>query len=117
VFIVPTDHPNLNSTTLPSSVFISGTTDFTYGHVRTNPVASHPHLKNGGVLTNFAIDQGAGIRDITTLSYWGSVIIETNTTGFAMEFIGDMNDRQTPAISYTNNYSNDHIMSSGVNLQ
>ena len=26
------------------------------------------------------------------LSYWGSVIIEANTTGFAMEFIGDMND-------------------------
>jgi hypothetical protein len=28
------------------------------------------------------------------LSYWGSVIIEQNTTGFAMEFIGDMNDSQ-----------------------
>ena len=26
------------------------------------------------------------------LSYWGSVIIEANTTGFAMEFMGDMND-------------------------
>jgi hypothetical protein len=28
------------------------------------------------------------------LSYWGSVVIEQNTTGFAMEFIGDMNDSQ-----------------------
>ena len=100
VFIVPTNHPNLNSTALPSSVFITGTSDFTYGHVRINPVASHPHLKNGGILTNFAIDQGAGFRDITTLSYWGSVIIETNTTGFAMEFIGDMNDSMTPAVSF-----------------
>jgi hypothetical protein len=28
------------------------------------------------------------------LSYWGSVVIEQSTTGFAMEFIGDMNDSQ-----------------------
>jgi len=28
------------------------------------------------------------------LSYWGSVVVEQNTTGFAMEFIGDMNDSQ-----------------------
>jgi hypothetical protein len=28
------------------------------------------------------------------LSYWGSVVVEKNTTGFAMEFIGDMNDSQ-----------------------
>ena len=26
------------------------------------------------------------------LSFWGSVVVETNTTGFAMEFIGDMHD-------------------------
>ena len=38
------------------------------------------------------IYNGDGFRDITMLSYWGSVIIEANTTGFAMEFIGDMND-------------------------
>ena len=68
-------------------------------------------------MTNFAIDQGAGMRDITTLSYRGSVIIETNTTGFAMEVIGDINDSMSPAVSYTSNYSNDNIMSSGVNLQ
>ena len=82
-------------------------------------------------MTNFAIDLGAGIRDITTLSYWGSVIIETNTTGFAMEFIGDMNDSMTPAVSYmcksvwaNSTSSKGHtggdcgaIQSSGVNLQ
>ena len=39
------------------------------------------------------------MRDITTLSYRGSVIIETNTTGFAMEFIGDINDSMSPAVS------------------
>ena len=28
------------------------------------------------------------------LSFWGAVVIESNTTGFAMEFIGDMADSQ-----------------------
>ena len=37
---------------------------------------------------------GEGWRDPTMLSYWGSVVVEKNTTGFAMEFIGDMNDSQ-----------------------
>jgi hypothetical protein len=83
-------------------------------------------------LTNFAIGQGAGIRDITTLSYWGSVIIETNTAGFSMEFIGDMNDSMSAAVNYqcVHNYSSGgtyvyrgmgrdcgHIQASGVNLQ
>ena len=26
------------------------------------------------------------------LSFWGAIVIEANTTGFAMEFIGDMHD-------------------------
>ncbi len=40
---------------------------------------------------------GGGFRDTTMLSYWGAVVIEQNTTGFAMEFIGDMNDSQSPS--------------------
>ena len=36
--------------------------------------------------------QSEGFRDATMLSYWGSVVVEAQTTGFAMEFIGDMND-------------------------
>jgi hypothetical protein len=39
-------------------------------------------------------DPGEGYRDATMMSYWGSVVVEKNTTGFAMEFIGDMNDSQ-----------------------
>jgi len=99
VFIVPTNHATVNSTNITSGVFLAGTTDFTYGHIRAIPVASHPHLTYDA---NYmaAQDQGAGIRDSTTLTYWGSVIIEANTTGFAMEFIGDMNDSITPAITY-----------------
>jgi hypothetical protein len=41
-----------------------------------------------------ATDNGEGYRDATMMSYWGSVVVEKNTTGFAMEFIGDMNDSQ-----------------------
>jgi hypothetical protein len=37
---------------------------------------------------------GDGYTDATMMSYWGSVVVEKNTTGFAMEFIGDMNDSQ-----------------------
>jgi hypothetical protein len=47
------------------------------------------------------------------LTYWGSVIVEANTTGFAMEFIGDMNDSQTLGKYKTQN----SYMASGVNLQ
>jgi hypothetical protein len=31
-----------------------------------------------------------GVRDITMLSCWGSIIVEQTTMGFAMEFIGDV---------------------------
>jgi hypothetical protein len=56
----------------------------------------------------------AGFRDPTMLTYWGSVIIEANTTGFAMEFIGDMNDSQTLGKYATQATT---YMASGVNLQ
>ena len=38
------------------------------------------------------IASGDGFQDATMLSFWGAVILESNTTGFAMEFIGDMHD-------------------------
>jgi hypothetical protein len=114
VFIVPTNHATVNSTSITTAKFLAGTTDFTYGHVRVNPIASHPNLKftGGPALKNFSREFGNGFRDITMLTYWGSVIIEANTTGFAMEFVGDMNDSQTPSVLLNGSY-----MSSGVNLQ
>jgi len=114
VFIVPTNHATINSTNISTGVFLAGTTNFTYGHVRINPAASHPQM-----MTNRAseADQhsniGEGFRDATMLTYWGSVIVEANTTGFAMEFIGDMNDSQTLGKYATQN----SYMASGVNLQ
>jgi hypothetical protein len=88
VFVVGTNHTSVNPTSIPTAQFIAGTTAFTHGHLLFSPVASNPEITTGH-FENFP-----GYRDTTMLSYWGSVVIEQNTTGFAMEFIGDMNDTQ-----------------------
>ena len=88
VFIVRTNHATINSTSIPTGTFIAGTTDFVNGQLRISPVASNPEQ------TTQHREPFPGYRDTTMLSYWGSVVIEQNTTGFAMEFIGDMNDSQ-----------------------
>ncbi len=98
VFIVRTNQSTINSTSISSAQFIVGTTNFEHGHIRVDPVATNPNARVGS--TNEATDVGVqsllgdGYRDITMLSFWGSVVVETNTTGFAMEFIGDMADSQ-----------------------
>jgi hypothetical protein len=91
IFITRTNHSTVNSTSIPTANFITGTTDFEHGHVRIDPIATSP--------TTVAQDSagkrvfsGSGYRDATMLSFWGSVVVEQNTTGFAMEFIGDMHD-------------------------
>jgi hypothetical protein len=93
VFLVSTNHASINPTSIPSAQFITGTTNFTHGHIRVDPLATNPNrrtdLASGGL--------GNGYNDATMLSYWGSVIVEQNTTGFAMEFIGDMSDSQATA--------------------
>ena len=115
VFIIPTNHSTINSTTIPTAVFMAGTTDFTHGHIRVAPQTTHPMLRISSrhPLTNL----GDGFRDTTMLSYWGSVIVEANTTGFAMEFIGDMNDSIEVAGGFMRHFSKTNAMSTGVNLQ
>ena len=115
VFIVPTNHATVNSTNISTAVFLSGTTDYTYGHLRITPQTTHPMLKAGGKL-NWS-NVGDGFRDSTMLTYWGSVIVEANTTGFAMEFIGDMNDSQGRGVCGMCNFSSTVYSPSGVNLQ
>ena len=115
VFIVPTNHATVNSTNITTAKFLAGTTDFTYGHLRINPSAAHPNLITTECKTLACVATtnatGRGFRDITMLSYWGSVIIEANTTGFAMEFVGDMND-SVSAMTHALGYA-----PSGPNLQ
>jgi len=95
IFIVRTQQSAINPTSISTAAFISGTTNFQHGHVRFDPVATNPAVKTGE-------NAGAGFRDITMLSYWGAVVIETNTTGFAMEFIGDMHDSEALAVNADN---------------
>jgi hypothetical protein len=91
VFLVSTNHATVNPTSIPTGQFITGTTNFKHGHLRIDPIASNPE-------TRVAVGNlGDGYQDATMLSYWGSVIVEQNTTGFAMEFIGDMSDSQATA--------------------
>ena len=118
IFITRTGHSTINSTAIPNANFITGTTDFKHGHIRVDPIATNPtasYCMTRGVAPNgvaFVMGQcarctgndcnanasqrthlhGGGFRDSTMLSYWGAVVIESNTTGFAMEFIGDMQD-------------------------
>ncbi|MBC8285802.1 MAG: hypothetical protein H8E32_18465 [Nitrospinae bacterium] len=80
IFIVRSGHPFINSTTLTDVELITGSSGFRHGFINISPVASNPEI------------HVQGFRDITMLSFWGAIVIETNTTGFAMEFIGDMHD-------------------------
>ena len=101
VFIVRTNQSTINSTSISAAQFIVGTTNFEHGHIRVDPVATNPNARVGSISNTGLVSgigllslTGDGYRDITMLSFWGSVVVETNTTGFAMEFIGDMADSQ-----------------------
>jgi hypothetical protein len=88
VFIVDTGHTTVNPAGIPTAKFIQGTSSFTHGQILITPSASNPEK------TSAHVEPFPGYNDTTMLSYWGSIVIEANTIGFAMEFIGDMNDSQ-----------------------
>ena len=87
IFIARTNHSFLTSTIIPTASFIIGTANFKHGHIRVDPIASNPETP-----VDADTLEGRGFRDITMLNFWGAIIVESNTTGFAMEFIGDMHD-------------------------
>ena len=115
VFIISTNHGTINRTSIPDAIFLAGTTNFSYGHVRVNAGTTHPMLKANDTVIKIN-NHGDGFRDPTMLTYWGSVIVEANTTGFAMEFIGDMNDSVTLPYNYYSWQNGDYQMGTGVNL-
>lgn len=91
VFLVSTNHSTINSltvTTNSSTILLSGTTNLVSGHVTVTSVASKPF--NLAAVPGTAASGQA--RDATMLTYWGSVVVPGNNTGFAMEFIGDTHD-------------------------
>jgi hypothetical protein len=105
IFITRTGHGSVNSTAIPTANFITGTTNFSHGHIRIDPIASTPAVPRRD--NDSIIDRaGAGYQDATMLSFWGSVVVEQNTTGFAMEFIGDMHD-SAAATTFNGSEGND----------
>ena len=93
VFIVRTGHSIINPTIIPSGHFIVGTSDYTYGNIIIRNIASHPMVQAGGV--DGTPSDGRGYRDVTMLSFFGGIVFDGTTTGFAMEFIGDTHDSTT----------------------
>ena len=107
IFIARTNHPSLSAAEIPTASFIIGTSNFKHGHIRVDPVASNPEItSNISVLDSIEL---RGFRDVTMLNYWGAIVVESNTTGFAMEFIGDMQD------SSATNLLDESVSVSGVN--
>jgi hypothetical protein len=93
IFIARTNHPSLSAAEIPTASFIIGTSNFKHGHIRVDPVASNPEISiNPAIAFVESNLELRGFKDVTMLNYWGAVVIEANTTGFAMEFIGDMQD-------------------------
>ena len=93
IFIARTNHPFLSPAEIPTASFIIGTSNFKHGHIRVDPVASNPEISINPAITFLESNlELRGFKDVTMLNYWGAVVIEANTTGFAMEFIGDMHD-------------------------
>jgi len=87
VFIVATNHSSINNLTVTgaANLFIAGTTNLSSGHLSITPRATVPQdVAYAGI--------AARHRDITMLTFWGSVVIPGTNTGFAMEFIGDAHD-------------------------
>jgi hypothetical protein len=91
IFIARTGHATINPQILTSSLVIQGTTNYKHGHLRIEPKTSNPELANK-FCTGVTDISNCGYRDVTMLSFWGAVVVEQNSSGFAMEFIGDMHD-------------------------
>ncbi len=90
LFIVGTNNSSINSNNIPTATFISATSSFSHGQLVISPKADNPHLKLGN-----ANAIGSGFPDITMLSFWGAVVVQETSTGFAMEFVGDVRDSRS----------------------
>ncbi len=87
VFIVTTNDPIFNPGNFPSELLIVKTGSGAQGQLAFSPIASDPESYAGN--TN---SEGRGHPDITMLSLWGAVVVQSTSTGFAMEFVGDHHD-------------------------
>ncbi len=86
VFLTPVNFSFSPQTNLDDRFLITGNTS-RRGRLQFTPVASNPE-----VIPGIANSSGRGFADITALSFWGAIVILNTATGFAMEFVGDMQD-------------------------
>ncbi len=87
VFITVTNF-SFNAETNPDDRFlITDSTSSRVGRLAFTDVGSDPLIRLGGTGI-----PGGGFADIRSLSFWGAIVIANTATGFAMEFIGDMQD-------------------------
>ena len=89
IFIVSTNHSTINSNTVTGArvIFLSTTTGMsTNGQLLVT-------ANMGDQLANSPRDRRtAKYESLNMLSMWGAIVIPSTSTGFAMEFIGDMHD-------------------------
>ncbi len=86
VFITPFNF-SFNSQTNGSDRFLIAGNSPQSGRLQFSPVASNPE-SFAGIANSF----GKGFPDVTALSFWGAIVVLNTATGFAMEFIGDMQE-------------------------
>lgn len=97
VFIVNQSHATINSSNTAftdSRTHIIPTVDSAqFGSIRVTTVASDANTSQD--VTQSADDGGATFKtfeNLAQLSMWGIIYVESSGSGFAMEFIGDMQD-------------------------
>jgi hypothetical protein len=113
VFVVNQGHASINSSNsafTDSRTHLITTTDTSqFGSIRVTTVDEKPQAPKdddaaagtGGTCTTFAHIQdteGCGFETLNQLNMWGIVYSESAGTGFAMEFIGDMQDSKLRAV-------------------
>ncbi len=90
IFIAGTNHSFLNPDSIPTVLFMIGTAGAKSGFLSVQPVATSPEKFLG-----VAGSLGRGFPDVNALSYWGAVVVQHSSTGFAMEFMGDLQDSRS----------------------
>jgi hypothetical protein len=108
VFIVNQGHASINGTnsafTDDRTHLITTTDTSQFGSVRVTTVDEAPHVLSNKTVAvdgylmacasyvNLEGNEGCGYETLNQLNMWGIVYSEAAGTGFAMEFIGDMQD-------------------------
>ena len=90
VFIAATNNATINSTSITNAAgFLINTSNFVGGDLVVSPISVNTASTAPNNDTN-------GFRDVTMLTLWGAVVVQSSSTGFAMEFVGDLQDSRNP---------------------